>query len=275
MRTPFVVLALALLTSSAAAVELEELWIIEGFASPESIAVSEDGSTLYVSNVAGEAGDRDGEGFISRVSPEGEVLELRWVEGFNAPKGLDISGDQLVVSDIDAVAVIDIATATIVERIEFPEAVFLNDVEVLSDGSVLVSDSGAARIYHVEDGAISTYTEGEWLAGVNGLLQEGDQLLISTMDTHSLFAFDPATGEHQVLASDVGNGDGIAILEGGAYLVSEWPGRLFHVSADGTTTTILDTREAPYFINDFNLVGDTLFVPHWQPGAVSAYRVTQ
>jgi hypothetical protein len=90
-----------------------------------------------------------------------------------------------------------------------------------------------------------------------------------------LLAVDWTTKAITTLASDLGQADGVARLEGGAYLVSEWPGRLFEVTPDGNARVLLDTRAAGTLQNDFLLVGDMLHVPNWEPGTVTAYRVTQ
>ena len=37
------------------------------------------------------------------------------------------------------------------------------------------------------------------------------------------------------------NADGIAVLDDGSYLVSSWPGLIWHVTQDGATTEIHDT----------------------------------
>ena len=69
---------------------------------------------------------------------------------------------------------------------------------------------------------------------------------------------------------------GIAALGDDRYLVSEWPG-LMHVvnAANGTHETIMDTREENRYLNDFLLVGDVLYQPHWEPSEMSAYRVVR
>lgn len=268
-----IVLATTVLACAAQAAELEHLWTLEGFNNPESVALGPDGETLFVSNVAGDADAVDGEGFISRVSLEGELLEPRWADGLNAPKGVVIDGDRLIVSDIDAVTVIDLASGDITLRTEVPGAVFLNDTLLAADGAVLVTDSGGARIYRVAEGEVTTFVEGDWLGGANGLLYEGERLLVSTMDTHGLFALAPGATEPKRIAGDLGDADGIAVLSDGTYLVSEWPGRLFHVTGTGDVETILDTRADNIYLNDFLMVGDILLIPNWEPSTLTAYRV--
>jgi len=261
--------------SAAHAVELEQLWTLDGFSNPESVALGPDGETLYVSNVAGDASAMDGEGFISRATLNGEMLEVRWADGLNAPKGIAIEGGHLFVTDVNAIAEIDLASGAILSRTDVPGAVFLNDSVIAPDGSVLASDSGGSRIYRLEGGDVSTVAEGDWLGGANGLLFEDGRLLVSTMDTHGLYALEDGNAEPRLIADDLGEADGIAALGGEAYLVSEWPGRLFEVAPDGSVTTLLDSRDENIYLNDILLVGDVLLIPNWEPGTLTAYRVTE
>lgn len=248
------------------------LWTLSGLSDPESVALAADGRSLYVANVAGEGDVKDGNGFISRVSLDGKLLEREWVKGLDAPKGAIVKGGRLFVSDIDRLVEIDTAAGKVVARYPVPGATFLNDVAVAPDGAILVADSGTGRILQLKDGVVSLWSADPQLKSVNGLLPEPDRLLVTTMDGKFL-AFDYATRKATVLASELGQADGVARAVGDAYFVSEWPGRLFLVMPDGTSRVILDSRQSETYINDFIRVGDLLIVPNWKPGTLRAYRI--
>jgi DNA-binding beta-propeller fold protein YncE len=250
---------------------LEQAWRLEGLANPESAALSADGTFLYVTNVNGEPAARDGNGFISRVGVDGRMLEREWMGGFNAPKGIARSGDTLFVADIDALHIINTATKTS-SRVRAPGARFLNDVAVAPDGLVLAADSQTQRIYALRDRSMSPWKEGVLLESVNGLWPESNRLIVTTM-AGRLLAIDYGSKEITVLAEGLANADGVAPLGGGEYLVSDWPGRLFHVRADGTNEVVLDTTAQRVLLNDFLLVDDILYQPNLEPGALTAYRV--
>ena len=283
MRLITLFLALTMLAACAAPMQpdapraaapptLEEAWRVTGLAAPESAALSADGAFLYVTNVNGEGDARDGNGFISRIGLDGRMIEREWAQGLDAPKGVARAGDRLYVSDIDRLVVLDAASGAVLERHAIAGAGFLNDVAVAPDGGVLITDSANARIYRFAGGRIETWLEQPLLDSVNGLLPEADRLIVTTM-AGRLLAVDWMTRAVTQLAEGLGDGDGVAPLGAGAYLVSEWPGRLFVVGGDGALTTLLDTRAANAYMNDFLLVGDLLVIPNWQPGSVTAYRV--
>jgi glucose/arabinose dehydrogenase len=276
MRTWVTVLLMALAgagcASNVRAPTLEPLWVLDGLPNPESVIPAADGDVLYVSNVGGDAEARDGNGVISRVSMDGTLLQRDWVTGLDAPKGMALAGGRLFVSDLAALVEIDTRDGHVVARHAVPGAKFLNDVAAAPDGSVLVSDSANGRLYAWHDGRMGTWLAHPLLAAVNGLLPEPSRLVVVTMQGR-LLAIDWQTHAVTVLAEGLGDGDGIATLGGGAYLVSEWPGRLFHVATDGTSTVLLDTRAQTTYLNDVLLLGDRLVVPNLEPGRLSAFRL--
>lgn len=260
--------------TSAAQTVLTAWRSTSGFANPESLLQASTGGHFYVSNVNGDGGARDGNGFIATMAPGGAILLRNWVTGLDAPKGMALKDGRLFVSDIDRIVEISESDGQIRARHAVRGATFLNDVAIAPDGAVLASDSGSARIFALKDGAVSVWLADEALKSINGLLPEAGRLVVTTMEG-KLLAVDWTTKVIVTLASDLGQADGVAALGDGAYLVSEWPGRLFEVGADGSSRVLLDTREAKILLNDFLLVDDTLHVPNWDPGTVTAYRVAR
>src|SRR5689334_5585637 len=56
---------------------------VGGFATPESCTWDPDDRVWYVSNIGGDSEP----GWISRLDEDGAVLDAKWVEGLNDPKG--------------------------------------------------------------------------------------------------------------------------------------------------------------------------------------------
>lgn len=264
-------------TTAASAVELKETWRLEGLEAPESVALSADGRFFYVSNIKGDGDIKDGDGYIARVSRDGKMLEKTWATGMNAPKGLALHGGRLFAADIDTVMELDAATGKTIKAYPVEGAKFLNDVAIApgeraDDAVVLVSDSGMARINALDHGVISVWLADPQLRAINGLLPEKDRLVVTTM-TGLLLAVDWKTRAITRLAEGLGDGDGVARLADGRYVVSEWPGRLFEVSPDGSNRVIADIRKEEAYINDFLLADGQLIVPHMKAGRLAAYRI--
>ena len=83
-----------------------------GLSTPESVEYYAAEDMYLVTNINGDPFAKDDNGFISKISPGGEVIELKWINGestnvtLNAPKGAAISGDRLYVADLDEVHIL-------------------------------------------------------------------------------------------------------------------------------------------------------------------------
>ncbi len=258
--------------ASSAAMTLAPLWIATGFSAPEGVAAAPGGG-YFISNVAGEGDAKDGEGWISILSEDGEIVETRFAEGLDAPKGMAVLNGALYVADIDTVRRYDAITGESRGEIVIDGAKFLNDATNWQ-GSVYVSDSATARIFRIDGDSVNVWLADEKLGGVNGLLGSDEKLLISTMDTGSLYEAS-STKELTMIADGMIDADGIGIVGGGGWLVSAWRGDIFSVSPKGEVTKLLDTREQEILQNDLSVFGDTVIVPNWRPGTVTAWRVAR
>jgi len=233
------------------------LWTLtSGFSSPESAYYDPLSGNVFVSSINGQILDKDGNGYISRLSITGELLDQMWVTGLDGPKGLRSVGGTLWVSDIDRVVAIEIATGRITARVPVEGAQFLNDLATAPDGTVYVSDSNQSRIYLVQDGRSSVFVEGaELVEQPNGLLVDGTRLILGTIGPAGggrgrgrgaqpgghLFAFDLTTrARTQITTEPVGGIDGIEPDGRGGLLVTDVFGRrLLQVAPSGAVRTLV------------------------------------
>jgi len=162
---------------------LQPLWNLAGdFAAPESAYYDAAANAVFVSSINGQILEKDGNGYISRLTPEGKVVNAKWATGLNGPKGLRSVGGTLWVADIDEVVGIEIASGRITSRVKVDGAQFLNDMATSPDGTVYVSDSALSRIYAVKDGTSSVFVEGgDIVEQPNGLLVDGTRLILGTI----------------------------------------------------------------------------------------------
>lgn len=259
-------------TAASDAPRLEQLWVATGFEAPEGAALGPEGN-YFISNVAGDGSTKAGLGFVSKVAPDGTVLMLRWAEGLDGPKGMTVLGDRLYVADIDQVAVFDVHNGQKVDTVVIEGAQMLNDMTVWKD-EVLVSDSGAASIHRLTPEGPQLFGASTDWAGINGILGDGERLLITTMTEGYLIDHRGADAE-DILARGMKDADGVGLVPGGGYMVSSWPGQIHYVSEDGQVTTLQDTREGGILQNDLSVFGDVVIVPNWLPGTVTAWRMVR
>jgi hypothetical protein len=273
---------------------LQPLWTLTGdFASPESAYYHAGSNAIFVSSINGQILEKDGNGYISRLSPDGKMVNAKWVTGLNAPKGIRSLGNTLWVTDIDEVVAIEIATAQVTARVKVEGAQFLNDLATALDGTVYASDSGLARIYAVKDGKSSVFVEGADQVDVpNGLLVDGTRLILGTIGVSGargarpgrgagpppsghLYAFDLKTRQRTQLTMDpVGGIDGIEPDGRGGLLITDVIGaRLLHVAASGQTRVLVKFSGGGA---DFGYIGSKQIavVPFLAANSVAAYDLT-
>ncbi len=259
-------------------------FLTEGMAQPESAYLHTESGALFVSLIDGEPGGRDGNGHIARLTPEGEVIDAMWATGFNAPKGLRAHDGTLWVADLDEVIGIDIASAEVTSRISVDGAEFLNDVATAPDGTVYVSDSNALRIYAIQDGAAAVFAEGDVVEAPNGVLVDGDRLLVGSMRQAAapdsapgqLFALDLASGEKTVLSNEpIGTIDGVELDgQGGYILTNVMAGEVVHVNAAGDVRVIMSFGDNVAADHAYDSERGRVIVPHLFQSSLGAYDVT-
>lgn len=233
-----------------------------GFATPESILHDAIADLYIVSNINGAPLDADGNGFISRVSPMGD-LQLKWIDGatpgvtLNAPKGTATLGDYLYVADINTLRWFDRNTGEPKGQLEIPGATFLNDVVAHPDGGVYFSDtgmragasgfepSGTDAIYRLNpDMSLDTLARGEQLGHPNGLALSGDSLYVVTFGTGEFYRLQNGA-RLDVVKLPKGSLDGIVIF-GRMVFISSWDGSsIFRGTLGGEIFEALSGVPAP------------------------------
>jgi DNA-binding beta-propeller fold protein YncE len=276
MKKSLLALSVLLISLNAVAQKLTHQWTSDTLLRvPESVLHDTKNKILYVANINGKSDQKDGNGFISRLTMDGKIETLKWVQGLDAPKGMALVKNLLYVADVTAVAIIDITTGKITNRLEVEGSQFLNDVTADENGDVYVSDSATGRIHLVKNGAVSVYFESKEFKRINGLLALKAGLYIA----------DAGTGVHYRLSkekklerfSETSQGaDGVVSTGKDSYIVSSWGGEIYFVGKDGKSVKMLDTREQKIHSADiaYDSKTQTVYVPTFFENSVMAYSFT-
>ncbi|ADB36438.1 SMP-30/gluconolactonase/LRE family protein [Spirosoma linguale] len=260
-------------------VKLVKVWETDStLRTPESV-LYDGNNTLYVANIDGKPDGLDGSGFISKVTLDGKIENLRWTSGLNAPKGMGLHKNRLYVTDIYRLVCINTLTGQAEKTWDgVGKDAFLNDVTVAKDGTVYVSDNRNDKIYRLKDDKWEVWLEGEQLNKPNGVLAVGkNKLMIGSTKIGALRTVDVDTKAITTLADGMAATDGIVPEGKGNYFVSDWNGQLFHVNADGTKEQLMDTRGQKINSADIEYVANKklLVVPTFYRNTLVAYRVEQ
>ncbi len=237
----------------------------------ESTLYDKDAGTIYVSNINGNPTEKDGNGFISRISPDGSITTLNYVKGLHAPKGMAMMNGKLYVTDIDALVEINMADSSIANRYPVEGAAFLNDAA--TDGSkVYFSDSNTGKVHILDNGKVTTMAEG--MNGINGLaVNDAGELLI--LDGSGLTNYGKDGSSKKVINDVITGGDGLVIIDDNTYIASRWKGEIYLIK-DGKEHLLLDTKAQESNTADIDYIAEEnlVLVPTFMKNKVAAYKLS-
>src|SRR5258708_3371010 len=85
---------------------------------PESVLFDAGNNVLYETNIDGtDPWGMDGKGSVGKIGTDGKIINVEWVSGLNAPKGMGLYKGKLYVADLGTLAVIDIKAGKIIKTI--------------------------------------------------------------------------------------------------------------------------------------------------------------
>jgi len=254
---------------------ISQAWNIErGLRMPESVLYDKKRSVVYVSNF-----DRfraPGQQFISKVSRDGKIQQLKWAEGLALPTGMAMFNDKLFVVERRNVAEIDVETGKILQRHPLPQPMFANDIAIDKKGNKYVSDTQKGAIYHAINGEFEEWLKGNQLANINGLCIDKDRLLVGISSDHSLKSIDLKTKMIKTIAR-FGEGimDGIKVDQQGNYLISHYEGRIYRVTPDGQFTKLLYIQGKRCADFEYIAEKDLLIIPTLEGNELIGYKLSR
>lgn len=240
-----------------------------GLATPESVLWDAGRNVWYVSNINGNAPQKDDNGYIVRLGANGETMDtVPFINGsddditLHAPKGMAMRGDTLWVADIDALRGFDLTSGKQVASIDLAplRATFLNDVAIGNDGGIYITDSGIAfdatgavshpgqsQIFVVRNGVPSVAVKLPKESAANGIVWNAPRnaWMVVGFNSPNVFEWVPGAKETTVLGGGPGGGDGLVVLEDGRAIYSSWADSSLTVFAGGTSTTLRKGLDSP------------------------------
>ncbi|MEI9412113.1 ATP/GTP-binding protein [Mesorhizobium salmacidum] len=268
----------------AAPAQAGELWRASGLEQPESALFDAANNRIIVSNIVGNPGDADGNGYLSMLSLDGKIVTQHWSDGMDAPKGMAISGGKLYVADITKVRVVDLASGKLIASIAVPNAVFLNDMTSDQSGKVYVTDMLADTIYGIDGDRPELFVRDALLASPNGVFADGDRLIVAswgkgikadfgTAEPGGLLAVDLASKAVTPLAGAQGFADldGVIAIGGTIYATAYMTGTLYRYRTGGTPEAVARFKPGSA---DIGTDGKSiLYVPLMNEGEVAALKL--
>ncbi len=224
-------------------------------ATPESVLWDEQADN-------GAPTEKDGNGFITRVRPDGTVDAPRWIDGttaevtLHAPKGMAVHGDTLWVTDIDTVRAFHRTTGAPLGARGVEGATFLNDLATADDGTLYVTEmgvdasfqpNGRAAILRMESNGAAPVASGDALSSPNGIVVVDDAIVVVPFGSAVVMRV-PLDGSAPDTIATLQGGqlDGIVRSRAGELFVSSWESSsVYRIDPDGNVSVFADSLQSP------------------------------
>lgn len=155
-------------------------WTCGGFEIPESPLYDAQRQLVYVSNMVTSEipTPQRAESYISKVSPEGEVIERRWIGGVHQAKNIALRDHLLFIADSRRLVVADVESGDLVDEYAAPDAFYIDGVAVHETGDVYVTDLAANTIWRLTAaGEWGPWVHSDLLAHPDGIVCESDRIV--------------------------------------------------------------------------------------------------
>lgn len=267
-----------------------------GFMTPESVLMDTVADVYLVSNINGGPTDEDDNGFISRVTPDGTVENLRWIDGaaglfpLHAPKGMAISGDTLFVADITCIRMFNRTSGEFLSDLCLEGTSFLNDVAIGPEGSIFVTDTGVRagaagleaagtdaiyRLPREEGRQGATLARDAELGGPNGIAIGPRGIFVVTFGSGEVLRFTAGGEKSVLLPASSRQYDGIIFLNDGSFMFSAWgDSSIYMVGSTGSVQRAIQNVEAPADIG-YDPRRNRVLIPLFNQNAVVIHELGQ
>ena len=228
-----------------------------GFAGPENIVYDSVADVYLISNVNGGPVARDGNGFVTRLDSAGHVVAQKWIDGthaatrLDAPKGLAIHGDTLVIADVGVVRLFNRRTGASL-GVWQTTGNLLNDVSFGPDGTLWVTDTqgpdSVGAIYHFDrTGHATKVASGKALDGPDGIVALPDgNVMYATFGADRVARMTPNGNATTVVTLPGKKVDGLRRLADGSYVVSSWEAKTaYRLGSDNALHPLLTGVTSP------------------------------
>lgn len=182
--------------------------------SPQSFIVDPSTRGYFIANANGEPGDRDNNGYISKLDAEGEVTDAHFIQGgkdgavLHSPYGMTIVKGTLYVADLETVKGFHIKSGKSVVTVSLARhgVTELSGLTSDSHGILYVADTEGNTIYRIspqEDFSVSEFVHKDQLAGPRGLAihPRSGHLIVASLNDGTVLEVAPKGSIREIVSN--------------------------------------------------------------------------
>ena len=242
-----------------------------GFVKPQSVALDETKSIIYVSNLD----KNQNGGYICKVSLSGEIIDTLKTGLLQSPKGMAVKKNFLYIADSVSLIKYSLENDSVVKKYEIKGASFLNDVEISAEGTVYVSDSVKNCIFKFTNkngDTAALFFQDTLLRGISGICAGDGGLVVASGKNIFKISHNGKTEKRLKLRFTP---SGICQDGKGAFIVPALEGGIFAVS-DSMSEVLLKNQNT-FVAGGIEYLGryNMLFAPSLKNNALEIYEIGQ
>ncbi len=257
-----------------------------GFKHPESVCVVDE-DNVFIADIGKEMrpSDLDSDGVLYKCPIKSFSDKKKVNKNFklNAPKGIAHDKTSLYITDIDRIVIVDIATGEKTDEIAFSDkTVFLNDVAILEENTLLVTATNQHDMYAVIIKSKEVFNlSKKSMEGANGICVGTGKVYVCGFANKEnkkghLYEYDLETNKVSVIVDQVGHLDGIKAHDG-KLIVSDWGGDFNHgkiwevdpIDKRASVISDIPDLKSP---SDFDIYNNMMFVPCIDEGEILIFK---
>ncbi len=226
---------------------------VTGLSGPEGVRYDPDFDLYFVSNFNGDSSG-DANGFVSKVSADGELMELRFAQGterwpLHGGRGMWVDERGLWVVDAGGVHLFSRNKGEQLHFFDFSayELGFPNDIVKGPDGLMYVTDTGTSTVYRIAAGEVSPVASTEMKPNGITLNPANGRLVLAPWEG-ALELVEWDIGEqtfYTVGALDGGgNYDGVEAVQG-SFIIASQADTSLHIMTGGNDRRAIDLPGRP------------------------------
>ena len=231
---------------------------------PQCFIVSPSGNHYFIANANGAPGQRDNNGFISKLNSDGQPIDLHFISGgtrgtiLHSPNGLAIIGETLYVADLETLRGFNINTGQSTLTLSFSQFHVVELTDLIADGAgqLFVLDTDGNAIYQVDttqDHLVSLYLHNDALALPRGLAvhPRSGRLVVVSLEQGTVLDIDQDRSINEMIANSFFTGrfrnlSGVDFDQyGNMYLADLTAGKIWRVQPNHTMQVIAEFLISP------------------------------